>query len=74
VPARFDSDGARDAFFDRRRDRFLFESKNVKERIAKMCSNDCERQLKDAELAEAAVLSRLDEQRKTARVEAAPVK
>jgi hypothetical protein len=69
VPASFPTAGARDAFFDRRRDDFRAESQRVKERIAKLCSEpDCARQAKEAEIQEAAGLARIEEQRKTARI------
>lgn len=69
VPASFPTAAERDAFFDRRRDEFRAEAQRVKERITKMCTEpDCAKQLKEAEVQEAAGLARIEEQRKTARV------
>jgi len=69
VPASFSTTAARDEFFDRRREEFRAESQRVKERITKMCTEpDCARQLKEAEVQEAAGLARIEEQRKSARI------
>jgi hypothetical protein len=69
VPAVFPNAEARDQFFDRRRDEFKVEAQKVKERIEKMCTGtDCAKQLKEAEVQEAAGLSRIEEQRKVARI------
>jgi hypothetical protein len=69
VPAVFPTAQARDEFFDRRRDDFKVEAQKVKERIEKMCTGtDCAKQLKEAEVQEAAGISRIEEQRKAARI------
>jgi hypothetical protein len=73
VPAAFPTEQARDEFFDRRREEFKVESRKVKERIETMCAGgpDCGRQLKEAEVQEAVGLTRIEDQRKAARIDAA---
>jgi hypothetical protein len=69
TPAEFPSIEARDSFFEQQRETLITQAKQVKERIAKMCSEpDCARQMKEAEVQEAAGLARIEEQRKTARI------
>jgi hypothetical protein len=73
VPAAFPTEQARDEFFDRRREEFKVEARKVKERIETMCAGgpDCGRQLKEAEVQEAVGLTRIEDQRKAARIGAA---
>lgn len=60
VPAQFATAAERDAFFDRRRAEFVAEAAQVKERIGRMCTNDCDQQLAAAAAEERAGLDRIE--------------
>jgi len=69
TPAEFPDAEARDRFFDRQRETFLEQARQVKERISSMCKPpDCERQLALAADEEKAGLARIEAQRLSARV------
>jgi hypothetical protein len=66
VPAQFASAAERDAFFDRRRAEFAGEAAQVRERIGKMCTSDCDQQLAAAAAEERAGLERIEAGRASA--------
>ena len=69
TPAEFPDVEARDRFFDRQRETFLEQARQVKERISSMCTPpDCERQLALAADEEKAGLARIETQRLSVRV------
>ena len=69
IPELFDSDAARDAFFDKMKATLMQESKEVKERIEKSCREaQCASELSAADLATKAKLAEIDQKKLLARV------
>ena len=73
TPAEFPSIEARDRFFEQQRETFVTQTRQVKERISRMCDPaDCDRQLRLADEEEKAGLARLEAQRQAARIKPEP--
>ena len=71
TPAEFPNIEARDRFFERQRETFITQAKQVKERIARMCNPpDCDRQLKLTEDEETTAFARVEARRQSARIRA----
>jgi hypothetical protein len=71
TPAEFETEQARDRFFEQQRETFVAQAKQVKDRIARMCEPpNCDRQLKLADEEERAGLARIEAQRQSARIQA----
>jgi len=71
MPAEFPNIEARDRFFERQRETFITQAKQVKERIARMCNPpDCDRQLKLTEDEETTAFARVEARRQSARIRA----
>jgi hypothetical protein len=68
VPAEFADASERDVFFARRREEFVAEAAKVRERIAQMCVDDCDRQLSAAAEEERAGLARIEASRASAKL------
>ena len=73
APTEFPGIEARDRFFGQQRETFVTQTRQVKERISRMCDPaDCDRQLRLADEEEKAGLARLEAQRQAARIKPEP--
>jgi hypothetical protein len=69
IPARFESEAARDAFFEQRRASYLTQAETVRKRIEERCSpndRDCARQLAEAKTAQERDLAQIEQERRAA--------
>ncbi|HTO49123.1 MAG TPA: hypothetical protein VML91_15905 [Burkholderiales bacterium] len=69
TPNEFPGAEARDKFFDQRRESFIVQAKQVKQRIESMCNeNECQKQLRLAAEGEKAGLARIEAERQAANI------